>query len=490
MLFNSIEFLVFFPSVTIIYFLLPHRVRWLVLLVASYAFYIFWKPEYILLILVSSLISFFIAIRIEDEPDQKLRRRLLILGISTIIGILLIFKYFNFINENFRAIFQAFGVVYPISDHKWVIPLGISFYTFQILGYIIDVYQKRIKSERNSRVYFQFVAFFPQLAAGPIERARNMLPQFTTNQTFDYDRIVSGLLRIAWGFFKKLVIADRLALLVNAVYDNPTQFTGSLLILATYAFAIQIYCDFSAYSDIAIGAARILGFNLMENFKLPYYSKSVPDFWRNWHISLSTWFRDYIFYPLRRSMLRTKNPHPAYLSALIIPPMITMLLSGLWHGASWTFVIWGVVHGVLIVFTNIWNQKIKTKTRYIQLPKPLETGLGIFLTFNIVSFTWIFFRANSLGDAWYIVNHLFVNLRFSSLGIGSIMPGGKYELLIALCAIFLMEVIHILQFRNIDLRAYSIRLPIWMRWAAYYVLVLAILIFGMFGLSEFIYIQF
>jgi D-alanyl-lipoteichoic acid acyltransferase DltB (MBOAT superfamily) len=490
MLFNSFEFFIFFPITTLIYFLLPTRFRWLLLLVASYVFYLSWKPEYILLLLTSTIISFFLAIRIEDETNQNHRKKFLVLSIIINIGLLLVFKYFNFFNENIRVIFAAFGAEYPIPDLELVLPLGISFYTFLVLGYSVDVYNRRVKAERNIGIYALFVSFFPMLAAGPIERGRNMLPQFVRSHTFDYERIVNGLIRIAWGFFKKLVIADRLALLVNTVYDNPNQFTGNPLILATYAFAIQIYCDFSAYSDIAIGVARILGYNLMENFQQPYYSRSIPDFWRKWHISLSTWFRDYIFFPLRRSLLRRNKSQPGHLSSLIIPPMITMLLSGLWHGAAWTFVIWGGLHGLLIVLDILWDQYLKTKIRFIQLPKPLETGLRIFLTFNLLCFTWIFFRANSLADTLYIINNLFVNLSFSSFGIGSIIPGGRYELLIVVCAITLMEIIHLQQIRNFDLRAYANRLPIWMRWAAYYALVLAILMFGVFGLTEFIYIQF
>ena len=490
MLFNSLSFLIFFPSVAILNFLVPRRVRWLLLLVASYVFYISWRPEYILIILASSVISYFTAIWIEEAEDQNRRQRILWLGICTNLAFLLIFKYFNFFNENFRDIFEYFNLSYPISNHDFIAPLGISFYTLQILGYLLDVYHKRIKPERRAVIFMLFVAFFPQLAAGPIERARNMLPQFLREHSFDYERVVNGSLRILWGFFKKLVIADRLALLVNAVYDAPMQYTGNPLIFATYAFAFQIYCDFSAYSDIAIGVARILGFDLMENFQQPYFSKSIPDFWRTWHISLSTWLRDYIFYPLRRSLLRTDTPKHGYFTALLIPPMVTMLVSGLWHGAAWTFIIWGGLHGAFLIIDNLWNQYLSQKLGFVKLPQFLRTGIGIFITFHLVNFSWIFFRANTFEDAIYIIKNLFVNLRLSSTGISSIMPGGKYELLIVVCAILLMEFIHLLQHYKIDLRAYALRLPMWLRWSAYYALVLAILVFGVFGVTEFIYIQF
>lgn len=490
MLFNSIEFLIFFPTVTLLYYVIPSRVRWVLLLGASYAFLMRWRPEYILLILASTAVAYLTAIKIEKEDHPAARRRLFLLSIFTNIGLLVAFKYFNFFNGNFRALVEAFGAAYPIPDLAIPPPLGISFYTLQIVGYSIDVYYRRISAERNIGIFALFASFFPQLASGPIERGRNMLPQFNAGHSFDYERVISGLLRITWGFFKKLVVADRLGLLVSAVYNDPTQYTGTPLILATYAFAIQIYCDFSAYSDIAIGAAKILGFRLMENFTQPYFSKSVSDFWRNWHISLSTWFRDYIFFPLRRFLLKTRAPNSADLLPLVLPPLATMLLSGLWHGAGWTFVIWGGLHGVCIVFDTVWNHYFKNKWSFARLPQPITAALQVGITFHILSFTWIFFRANSLSDAVYIIQNLLVNIQLQSTGITWLMPGGKYQLFIALCATALVGVVEVLQFRKVNLRAFALRLPVWVRWAAYYALVLIILMFGKFGVAEFIYVQF
>jgi D-alanyl-lipoteichoic acid acyltransferase DltB (MBOAT superfamily) len=490
MLFNSIEFLLFLPIVTFFYYIIPPRIRWLFLLGASYLFFISWIPVYIVLILISTLIGYITAIKVENEGNLNVRRRFLYISLFTNLGILILFKYFNFFNGIFRAIWETVGATYPIPDLQLVVPLGISFYTFLILGYSIDVYHRRLRAERNIGIFALFVSFFPQLAAGPIERGRNMLPQFKASHSFDYERVTCGLLRIVWGFYKKVVVADRLGLLVDAVYSNPTAYTGNPLILATFAFSLQIYCDFSAYSDIAIGAAQILGFKLMENFQQPYFSKSVPEFWRTWHISLSTWFRDYIFFPLRRSMLKSSNSNTDDLAPLVVPPLVTMLLSGLWHGANWTFVIWGGIHGTLIVLDMLWNHYKKPRIHLIKLSEHIKSGLRILITFNVITFTWIFFRANSLSDAVYVLQNMFVNLSFKSFGIGQIMPGGKYELFILVCAIAFVGLIDVLQYRKVNLRAFALRLPIWIRWPAYYALILIILIFGKFGLEEFLYIQF
>lgn len=490
MLFNSIEFLIFLPIVAAIYYLVPARLRWLILLGASYFFVIRWEPAYLLLILTTTAAGYLTARKMENEENNAVRRRYFLLGIIINLGLLIAFKYFNFINDNIRSLFGLFGAGYPVPDLKILAPLGISFYTLQVIGYSIDVFQRRMGAEKSPGAFALFVSFFPQLAAGPIERARNMLPQYKASHTFDYERTVTGLLRIAWGFFKKLVVADRLALFVNAVYNDPTQYTGAPLIIATYAFAIQIYCDFSAYSDIAIGAARIFGINLMENFSQPYFSKSVSEFWRNWHISLSTWFRDYVFFPLRRSMLKSNVWNAGTFLPLAIPPLATMLLSGLWHGPDWGFVVWGGLHGVFILFDTVWNQYLRSRFGFRKVPESLKAVLQIIATFNILSFTWVFFRANSLSDAVYVLQNLFVNLRLQATGITWIMPGGKFQLAIAILAAALVGIVDVLQYRKTNLRAFALRRPLWMRWAVYFALIFVILMFGKFGVAEFIYVQF
>jgi D-alanyl-lipoteichoic acid acyltransferase DltB (MBOAT superfamily) len=293
---------------------------------------------------------------------------------------------------------------------------------------------------------------------------------------------------MAWGFFKKLVIADRLALLINPVYNEPSSYTGTVLILASYAFAFQIYCDFSGYADIAIGAARVMGFQLQENFQQPYYAQSILDFWRRWHISLYNWLRDYIFYPTSRALHRSEIRSRNFLG-LVLPPMATMLVSGLWHGANWTFLIWGALHGMFMVISVLMSKRKTHLHLPFRLPSHLVAGLKIFATFNLVSFAWIFFRANTLSDAMYIVGNLFVNQGIPS-SLFQTMPGGWYEWLIALLALLLMEAVHWMQERNGSIRSVIRCQPAWLRWSAYYGLVIVIFMFGKFEASEFIYSRF
>jgi alginate O-acetyltransferase complex protein AlgI len=481
MLFNSLEFAIFFPIVVSLYFLLPHRYRWVLLLAASYYFYMSWKPEYIILLLASTTIDYFLALRLATESRPIFRRTFLIMSLMANLGLLFSFKYFNFFNDSFRTLFQKAELAYPIPALNILLPVGISFYTFQTMSYMIDVYRGKTQAEKHFGIFALFVSFFPQLVAGPIERSDNLLPQFYKKHRLDYDQVVSGLQIMLWGLFKKLVIADRLALMVDMVYGNPTQYTGLPLIIATYAFAFQIYCDFSGYSDIAIGAARVMGFDLMQNFRQPYYAQSIPEFWRRWHISLSTWFRDYVYVPLGGS--RVEVPR------WCLNILIVFIVSGLWHGAKWTFIIWGTLHGLFMVITILWNRATERVQWTLSLPKVITRILKIFVTFNLVAFSWIFFRANSLSDADYIVSHLFTNMGVK-LSLRNIIPISKFEFSIAFIAIILMEFIHWLQVRNISTRIFVRDRPIWLRWSVYYMLVLIIIVFGKFGLKEFIYFQF
>jgi alginate O-acetyltransferase complex protein AlgI len=408
MRFNSIEFLVFFPIVSIAFFILPHRYRWLLLLGASYFFYISWKPKYILILLAVTAVSYLAGLWLGRDRNPVTRRFVLGISLAASLGTLFVFKYFDFSDPVVQGIFGQLGVSRFVPQNI-LLPLGISFFTFQTMSYTIDVYRGVARPEKHAGIYALFVAFFPQLVAGPIGRANLLLPQYHEAHEPEYERIVSGLQRMVWGLFKKLVIADRLAVLVDTVYGDPTAYTGIALILATYAFAFQIYCDFSGYADIAIGAARILGIRLTENFQQPYRAQSIPDFWRRWHISLYNWLRDYIFYPIQRALLRRRFSSRS-LVAIIIPPMLTMLASGLWHGGHWTFLIWGALHGIFMVLSVLWGQAQRSISWSFSLPSALVTGLKIFATFNLICFTWIFFRANSLSDAMYIIGHLFVGL--------------------------------------------------------------------------------
>ncbi|MEO8355672.1 MAG: MBOAT family O-acyltransferase [Chloroflexota bacterium] len=487
MQFNSIEFLVFFPVVSIAFFIIPHKYRWLLLLGASYFFYMSWKPKYIVILLAVTGISYLAGLWLGRDKNPATRRLVLTFSLVLSLGILFIFKYLDFSDPVFQNVFGQLGIS-RFEPGNILLPLGISFFTFQTISYTIDVYRGIIKPEKHVGIYALFVAFFPQLVAGPIGRANLLLPQYRKTHVADYENMVSGLQRIVWGLFKKLVIADRLALLVDTVYGDPTAYTGMALILATYAFAFQIYCDFSGYADIAIGAARVMGFQLTENFQQPYYAQSIPDFWRRWHISLYNWLRDYIFYPIQRALLRRKFSSRS-LVAMIIPPMITMLASGLWHGDNWTFIIWGVLHGIFMVISVWWGQAKKTMSWSFALHPKLATGIRIFATFNLVCFTWIFFRANSLSDAVYVIGHLFADWKLQA-SLVDLMPGGLYDWMIAILAILLMEMVHIVQMRGGGLRPVVLAQPVWVRWSIYFALVLVIFIFGKFGSTEFIYARF
>jgi alginate O-acetyltransferase complex protein AlgI len=488
MKFNSIAFLLFFPIIVTAFFNLPHRWRWVLLLGASYLFYASWNSKYIVVLFAMTAIGYFSGWLLETQDGLPARRLILTVSLLASLGVLFFFKYFDLSNRALQALFDQWGILHLIPRFNILLPLGISYFTFQTMSYTLDVYRGVVKPEKHAGLYALFIAFFPHVTAGPIARASQLLPQFHTKHQPDYEQIVSGLQRMAWGFFKKLVIADRLAFVVNAVYGDPTAFAGFPLILATYAFAFQVYCDFSGYADIAIGAARLMGFQLQENFNQPYYAQSIPEFWRRWHITLYNWLRDYIFYPLSRVLRRTGLRSDNVL-ALALPPMLTMLASGLWHGTNWTFIIWGALHGVFMVISVLWNKANFYLHAAFSLPAHVARALKVFTTFNLVCFAWIFFRANSLSDAFYIIQHLFANLEINASLI-NLMAIGWYDLLIALLAILIMEVVHYGQRRYGDLREVIRRQPVWLRWLLYYALVLAIFMFGKFGAGEFIYARF
>ncbi|MCF8278524.1 MAG: MBOAT family protein [Flavobacteriales bacterium] len=390
MLFNSIEFLLFclvvFPS----YFLLPHRHRWILLLAASVFFYGFWKAEYLLLILVSAVTDYFCGLKMAGSDSKAARKPFLILSLVVNLGILFTFKYFNFFLESTSGLW---GLAGNTSSWNLILPMGISFYTFQTMAYTIDVYYGRIVPERNFGIFSLYVTFFPQLVAGPIERASHLLPQLRKVHVWSSERFVSGIRLILWGLFKKTVLADRLASIVDPIYGANDTFGGLVMAIATVFFAFQIYCDFSGYSDMAIGLARILGVDLMKNFRSPYFSGSIREFWSRWHISLSTWFRDYLYIPLggnRSGILRTN------LNLLTV-----FLVSGLWHGANWTFVVWGGLHGSYLVVENLF--------RSVHLPSSnnlILKWLKIGACFILVTFSWIFFRANNITHAFEVITQL------------------------------------------------------------------------------------
>jgi alginate O-acetyltransferase complex protein AlgI len=486
MLFNSLSFLVFFPITTIIYFALPHRFRWVHLLLCSCLFYASFIPGYLLILFGVIAIDYIAGLGIERSTG-KLRTVLLTVSLLANVGILAAFKYFNFVNGNVRAMAEALHWNYPVRDLGWLLPIGLSFHTFQSMSYTIEVYLGRQKAERNPGIYALYVLFFPQLVAGPIERPQNLLHQFREPHEFDPDRVYSGLRLMLWGFFKKLVVADRLAPVVDAVYRDPHLYGGGWLLVATYFFAIQIYCDFSGYSDVAIGAARVLGFRLMTNFDRPYASTSVAEFWRRWHISLSTWFRDYLYIPLGGNRVRP--------SRWCLNITIVFLVSGAWHGANWTYLAWGGLHGAYLIFSRFTTRIRSRLTEMFGLAQhsAIARGWSIFVTFNLVCIAWVFFRAASMSQAWWILSHLGRGPLFDRPSANAFMlaivPFRPSQIKLALILVIAMEAVQWAASTRNSVKKWSAQ-PMWVRWSAYYALILFILFIGDLGARSFIYFQF
>ena len=487
MLFNSVEFLVFFPVVVITMFALPTKLRNLFLLCRSLYFYMSWEPRYIVLIGFSILVTYICALLIDKfhkEENIKLKKISLTVAIFLNLAVLFVFKYYDFFVYNVNTVF---GAALPFI--KVALPVGISFFTFQVMGYVIDVYEGKLPAEKNLVNYALFISFFPQLVAGPIERATNLLPQFYKKHKFDYARVKDGLVLMAWGFFKKLVVADSVAAIVNTVYNDVTRYTGMQLIIATVLFAFQIYGDFSGYSDIARGAAKVLGYNLMANFNRPYISKSFTEFWSRWHISLSGWFQDYIFQPI---VWHSKNPaFAAYYAILTV-----FIVSGFWHGAAWTYVVWGLLHA-LFRMLEIYTRKAKKKFYKklgVNTKGKIYGGFKIITTFALVCFTYIFFRANNLADAMYIVCNMFSDIGSVFVGghIVSCLEGMSFYsnngMALVLCILFMLFMEKWAGNEAVFERIGRCKAPV--RWLFYYAIMMLILFFGWFGQSQFIYFQF
>jgi alginate O-acetyltransferase complex protein AlgI len=488
MLFNELAFLIFFPLVAALHYAIPHRHRWLLLLVASYIFYMWWRVEYAALIIISTCIDYFAAIRMGSLPQKSRKRKYLLLSLASNLGLLFTFKYFNFFNDSVNHLFNWFGNPLTIPDLDILLPVGISFYTFQTLSYTIEIYRGKIEPERHFGRFALYVSFFPQLVAGPIERAKNLLPQIDREKRLDYGNFAEGSFLILWGMFKKIVIADRLAVGVESIYSNPEAFPGPVLVLATVLFAWQIYYDFSGYSDIAVGAARILGYKLMYNFHSPYFAKSIGEFWSRWHISLSSWFRDYLYLPLGGNRVKKGR----WLANI----MIVFVVSGLWHGANWTFMAWGALHGFYYLVQSAWSSAaggIKKTWLFSRLPVMYDT-FCLFVTFAAVNLAWIFFRASSLDDAKTIILNLGVGwenvlhapqLRDCIISLGM----GYANLTVAVTSIALITVNEWL-YGKADLEKGVRNYPAYVRWTLYVVLALAILHLGIMKKEPFIYFAF
>ncbi|MCU1313479.1 MAG: D-alanyl-lipoteichoic acid biosynthesis protein DltB [Acidobacteriaceae bacterium] len=478
MLFNSLQFAVFFPVVATAFFLLSQRWRVQWLLFVSCVFYMTFIPAYILVLLATVLIDYFAGIFIE-KSDGSRRSLLLWVSILSTCIVLFVFKYYGFFTGSVVGMADLLGSHLTRPVVHIILPIGLSFHTFQSLSYVIEVYYRRQKAEKNFVVYATYVMFFPQLVAGPIERPQNLLHQFRERHDFNYAHVTAGLKRIAWGFFKKLVVADRLSLYVNDVYAAPRQFNGLQLTIATLFFAYQIYCDFSGYSDIAIGTAQVLGFRLMENFRTPYYSKSITEFWRRWHISLSTWFKDYVYIPLGGNRV-PKSRH-------IVNLLITFTMSGLWHGANWTFVAWGALNGVYLVIgwlTQEWRDRcfellgLTSESRLRQLSKWLST-------FLLTCFAWILFRARSMADAAYVFMHLGRGWDIHAIATEQFF---MRQFPVAIAAIVVLE---IGQWEQLVLAPFDLgKMRAATRWTLYAGFVMAVVMFGVYKKAQFIYFQF
>lgn len=480
MIFNSFDFIIFFIIVVFLHYTLPHKFRWIMLLIASCIFYMCWRPELILLLLFSTFVNWSISLLIDKHRDRA--KGLLILSLIINFGLLFVFKYMMFINHTFMDIYNYFGWEYPINDFNIILPMGISFYTFQAASYTIDIYWDGYKPEKNYFKFTLFITFFPQLVAGPIERADRLLGQLFTVKKINVNNFTEGIKLMIMGYFKKIVIADRAAMLVDTVFNNCREYNGMAFIIAALFFSFQIYGDFSGYSDIARGCAKILGIDLMYNFDKPYFSKSIKEFWRRWHISLSTWIRDYIYIPLGGSRCSRERKY--------FNLMVTFLASGLWHGANWTYVLWGGIHGMFQVIGDIKNTFMPKMDNFV------VNFFRIIITFMLVAFAWIFFRANTISDAFYIVGHLFNDIgritdaqyiyeMFNNFGLQ------LFEILLVAGAILILMLSEMISYKSEDIDKFMDKVPFVFRFAYYYVLVIIIFGIGVFsGGGQFIYFQF
>lgn len=499
MLFNSFNFLIFFPLVIMVYFVVPRKLRMIWLLICSYYFYMSWNVKYGLIMGFSTLVTYLCGILL--GKCQKIRganvgKKKLIVAVGFIInlGILGFFKYFDFMLNNLNMFLGKLGIQMIEKPFDIILPVGISFYMFQSLGYIVDVYREKVEPERNIGKYALFVSFFPLSTSGPIERSTNLLEQIREmdkKKLFDYRSICSGLIVMLYGYFLKMVLADRIAILVDTVY-NTYYFCGTIeLVAAAMAYSIQIYCDFASYSLMALGAARILGFEVMENFNTPYFSRSIKEFWRRWHISLSTWFRDYLYIPLggNRCGKMRKN----------VNLMITFLVSGLWHGASWSFIAWGGIHGVYqIIGAETKNIREQINTKLNVKTESLSYRMGqMFITFLLTTLAWIFFRAGSLRLACEYIKRMFTKWNPWALFDGSIYTLGldRVEMNILLFALVVMFLISLIKYKkNENLDVFLAGQCIWFRWGVILMLFSFIFLFGIYGpgfdAGQFIYSQF
>lgn len=495
MSFNSATFLIFFPIVALVYYLISPKFRWLWLLITSYYFYMCWNPKYAIIIGFSTITTYIAGFLIykcnnfSNAHKAKIYKNLiLIFTLLANLGVLFLFKYYNFFTNIAIRVFNKVNITINFPVFDFMLPVGISYYTFEVISYIMDIYRNDIKPEKNIGKYALFVSFFPQIVAGPIAKAKKMLPQYNEVHTFNYYNAKNGLIQMLWGYFKKSIIADTVALLVNTVFNNPSDYHGYQLIIASLMFTLQIYCDFSGYSDIAIGCAKVMGFELTTNFKQPYFATSIRDFWKRWHISLTSWFTDYLYIPLGGNRKGNLRKH--------INTLIVFSVSGLWHGAALTYVAWGLLHGIFQVAENLIKPHKENwiKKNNIDTTRFSYRFFQILITFFLVNFAWIFFRANSIHDIKIIFKNMFVNNPWIFVD-GSLFSLGlnQPEFMLSLFCIVILIVIDYLKTKYDLLEKLSNQGFIF-RWSLYIIAILFILLFGVYGsgynAQQFIYSQF
>jgi D-alanyl-lipoteichoic acid acyltransferase DltB (MBOAT superfamily) len=477
MLFNSFQFILFYILVVCVLFALPQRFRWMWLLAASTYFYMCWRPSYVVFLIVLIVVDYFCGIGMGRTGSRNVQRVLLGVSLASNLGLLFVFKYFNFFSLTLTKVFER-----PFPLLHLILPIGISFHVFQSLAYTIDVYRGRQEVEHQFGLFALFVMFFPQLVAGPIERPQHLLHQFHEYKPFTYNNFRSGMQLTLWGMIKKVCIADLVASPVTIVYSHPSNYSGPVLLLATLYFTVQIYCDFSGYTDIARGVAKIMGYDLVVNFRQPYFSRSIKEFWQRWHISLSTWFRDYVYYPLGGSRVSR--------GIILRNLAVVFLVSGLWHGAAWTFVVWGALHGMYMI--------IGESTREFRGRLVDRLGIGdsvwyrvaqVLVTLNLVMIGWVFFRANSVANAWYILKHMYIPARVSFFDITYAVGLEQFQtVLVFLMVVLLIVVDYILVYRPRFADSWWRVRPA--RWAAYITAAYSLIFFGIWEQLEFIYFQF
>jgi len=483
MLFNSPEYLVFFPVVVFVYFTMPAKWRWLLLLTASCFFYACWKAEYLLLLAFVTLVDYYAAIKMGQAITRKKKKGFLILSIVANIGMLAGFKYLGFFTISANWLFGAFNTGFELSMLQIALPVGISFYVFQSLSYTIDVYRGLITPEKHLGKFALFVSFFPQLISGPVSRATSLMPQINHPKPFDQQLLLSGLKLMLWGFFKKVVIADRLAMFVNYVYNDPSAHKGLTVILATVLFSFQLYCDFSGYTDIARGSARVLGYNLRINFNRPFIASSLRDFWNRWHMSLTTWFRDYLLY----SLPYVKGNQVKY-GMIYRNVIITFLLMGLWHGAAWTFLIFGLFSGAMLVLESN-TDKLRAwfyKLTHINRSATLQHSLGIFFTLSTLMISLSFFRANSINDCLMMMSNAFDFSNFNETLMNIMKNMELVTGIILVIGLLTAEHLH----AKYDLVKLIASKPLVIRWSVYTGFIFFILLFGVLQNQKFLYLQF